>query len=1691
MGTSPSFNEEKLKSKSTLLQSKLAEAIIHYACNPYSNEASGQVWKELTVCYGKAPHMLETSDEFFCTELIQALKDLGGDTWVNDVRLLVEMRLTCQFSSSMYRRSYRTPDFGYYAVRIIREVCGYLRICNYEQTIEEMLDLEHEYTYCYESALALEIYKGNQKVISKIKDMILGDNNTAILTRRVIQSIIISGHRELLDLLKQLLIAARLQEGLRQSILESADEGSISTFIEIYKLCLDEDMFRYSSAARALFTWTGLNFEDIKIPVVRNIARVGYECLTDNSKRNAYFISPNPLEVYLSIWAVGCEDVAKTDLVAEKLLTESQKYRKLLGWYFVSHVENVKYRHRMAVSHLDERDEETLAHIIPNLYSNSSALRTYTYVQNVWSVEPLPDSYLPKEYEDRISLFNKLKSLALYIGNKNKEFKESLFSFLTVKLSNEYVINCMISLAAYDLDEAMIRELNSMMDIFTADQRRAFILHLLDPTNKEEHRKFLYEGLKDRSEYIKELAIKKLGSCSATADDIKQVCGVLTGRSARVRKQAMAYLSKQAEALRQLAVSELKDGTENQIQAAIELLTEDKNLAEKNSELIDSLKTMRLSTQTEIMLNKLQKTAVSEGHYTSENGYGLYDAGRISEAIGSFSTDISLDLEKGSKSLFANPLKSAYENIDRGTLLSKKELLSLIPQNDELMQLLDRINAVIEAHKDYEYEVKFWDGSLSKVLFGDATHSGLWIPAEYGTTNSLKQSGEICLSMVPFHEEFAVVLKEYMDDAVKMLMLHYCFDSQFGTYTYLPSGYEKAAWFTSLENTFSPTIREHGYGKYSSRFFQMADIIQLAFNEVNKDEIFNAAYVIYFSMCEIIGNDVLTKNYLVESRGKDNGYIYFGYSIHDYIPANHNIVSFYRRILNELPMTDEQFSRWFKKEYAFEFSTDFRVSSLSMKQYVRAVEMKLIPTDSISHWLLHPRINIPMNLKTLSKPDKNNGGLQLFETYPWMKELSSVLIRRMVEVEASRGQLPTDITKKCYDIMRLEGAEFFCQLLSALGKENFFRGYVYSSGTTKQEVLSQLLKRCYPGPNDTAITLKNLLERTDISDKRLVEAAMYAPQWAGLAEEVTGWVGLKKAIWFFHAHISEQFSAEKETEVAIYSPISPVQFNDGAFDSNWFDDIYHSLGEERFNVLYKNAKYITQGSIAHRRVQLYTDAVLGKLNAAETEKEITEKRNQEKLRAYALIPLGSTPDSELLHRYEFIKRFEKESRQFGAQRKESEKKACKAALENLTITAGMADVNRLTWRMESAKLDQIRPLMEKQEVDQVLVWLHIDEDGNAELLSEKNGKALKSIPSSLNKNPTILELKQYVKELKEQKQRSRDTLEQSMVNLSTFTCQELYNILQNPVIAPMVERLIWITEDKQAGFAGLQENRVTLRDSSGVKIDVGQDAVLRVAHPHDLIESGTWAEYMQLVYQEKIVQPFKQVFREYYPLTNEERQEKTISRRYSGYQVQPKKAAALLKGRGWTVDYYEGLQKVCYGENIIVRLYALADWFSPSDIEAPTLETVCFYRRSDYAPVALESVNPILFSETMRDIDLAVSVAHVGGVDAETSHSTVEMRTAIAAELVKLMKLSNVTFTGSHAKITGKLNAYSVHMGSGVVHAEGKGMVAIIPVHSQHRGRIFLPFADEDPKTAEIMSKIVLLAENGKIKDPEILSQIR
>jgi hypothetical protein len=228
-------------------------------------------------------------------------------------------------------------------------------------------------------------------------------------------------------------------------------------------------------------------------------------------------------------------------------------------------------------------------------------------------------------------------------------------------------------------------------------------------------------------------------------------------------------------------------------------------------------------------------------------------------------------------------------------------------------------------------------------------------------------------------------------------------------------------------------------------------------------------------------------------------------------------------------------------------------------------------------------------------------------------------------------------------------------------------------------------------------------------------------------------------------------------------------------------------------------------------------------------------------------------------------------------------------------------------------------------------------------------------------------------------------------------------------------------------------------------------------------------------------------------LAEAERKEGPFSQRYDGHQVQPRQALALFNARGWVASHESrDAAKTFHRHNLTARVNLSNALYTPAEVDLPMVEGVGFTWRGEFVLQPLGSVPPVVFSEAMRDLDLVVSVAHAGGVDPEATASTTEMRAALIRQTARLLKLANIEFAGHrHVVIKGTLGEYSLHLGSGIVHRRPGGAVCIIPVGSQHRGRVFLPFADDDPKTAEIVSKTLLLARDHEIKDPMILEQLR
>ena len=1660
------------------LEGRAAEAVLRYGKYSYDADAYNTIWESYAAPLMRKPDSFLKIEQFYTPALSKTIRSLTDAEYESRLPKLLALAAEGRYSSSMLCRSFHSKWLSAHIVSFIHIVSGYVRMYYCENSLIEMLMFDDKLASAglpsnmpTEYLLALGIREGEAELIDACREAIYGDNTKVRLSRRMIQGIIRSGSDELVGDLLKLLKTAGLQEGLRQQILESADCGSADVFSRIVGFCSENDLFRFSSAVRALNAWTGFSVENTRPNSAKRLGQIASEVLTDEAERKEYLASDDLSDVWMALWGYGCHDIDSVIGYINSFISGTDRRRKLLAWYFIYNSDSDKYKMMMATGHLDERDPEILAWLT-NCLAETSEYKFAFYINR--GQKAFTNSLLPAKREDRRELFERLSELLPVIGEKKTVFKGTPFDFVSVTLSADPVVGCLMSLAGYEMDSKLTCRIPALYPYMNSDRRQVLIEYFLHPSTNQSDREILTSLLDDRSPYVKEKAVEAMSKLELTETELDGIADSLKSKSSSYRSAAVSTLRSQpSDKLKPLLHRMLSSKEEFKIQAAADLISE---LEDKYSGTIEeyrtelhALKDLKLSTQTEILLKKLLPDEETE-EYARENGFGLYDPEEVQTYLDSVRADFP-------------PVP-----------FNEKAVRAVFPSMADFDALLARIGAVFERHADYEYEVEnWWNGSKEKVLFGDFGPQ-FRMPAGCGC--NMIRDPKARMSMLPIYEEFIEAFGSYAKDPAKMIGLYAVSQSFEGDTD--PESYKYEPWFNKLfskelvpcySRKWRSSAMDMLLGKGPSkalRSVQAMLIMTLLPNELDQHAVFEKAFEIYRSVAERIGGENLAREY--RKYDGRHGFIRFSDQNRD-LPIDCRDLGIWRQLIKKLELNNADFARWFRYEYRLEMIAGVDpVSGLTAEDIFRAYGMGLVPKEAIFARLLRAEEKVPHMISDLTggtrwRPANKN----VYEEHPEARSLVNTVIDRIVDVEEKRGELETELTYHAMAIRKLYGAEHFVNLLAALGKENFFRGYEYLSDTDKRSVLSSLLKRCRPSREDTPEKLAALIKKTDISEKRLAEAVMYCPQWAGLAEKMLGWHGLKSAVWFFHAHINENFTAEKETEAALYSPIPPERFNDGAFDKDWFLECYSALGEKRFMLLYKSAKYITSGSNNHKRSQLYADAVLGKLDIRELEKEIEEKRNQERLRCYPLIPIEAEDPREALRRYEFIQKFAKESKQFGAQRRESEKKTVGIALENLAITTGLMDSNRLMWQMETQKTAELSPLMSPHSFGEFNARLDIDAEGEATVIVEKAGKVLKTVPKSIAKDEAFLDLKQSAKELKEQKRRSKESLERAMTERTEFGRQEILSLLGNPVLAPIIKKLVWLSNG-QLGFVELSEDGISFIDVNGELLPCGEKLV--IAHPHDMITAGVWSDLMRIIYDRRIVQSFKQVFREYYPITEDEKAERTISRRYAGYQVNPKRTLALLKGRGWTVDYEEGLQRVFYRENLVVRLFALADWFSPADVEAPTLETIQFFNRRSGESVPLENVPPVLFSEVMRDIDLVVSIAYVGGVDPETSMSTIEIRVALAEELTRLLKLSNVRFIGSHARIEGRLANWSVHMGSGIVHAEGRGMIPILPVHSQARGRVFLPFADDDPKTAEIMSKIILLSEDANIRDPEILKRV-
>lgn len=421
--------------------------------------------------------------------------------------------------------------------------------------------------------------------------------------------------------------------------------------------------------------------------------------------------------------------------------------------------------------------------------------------------------------------------------------------------------------------------------------------------------------------------------------------------------------------------------------------------------------------------------------------------------------------------------------------------------------------------------------------------------------------------------------------------------------------------------------------------------------------------------------------------------------------------------------------------------------------------------------------------------------------------------------------------------------------------------------------------------------------------------------------------------------------------------------------------------------------------------------------------------------------------------------------------------------------------------------------------------LAIVANGGTELtFVNARGKRLKSVPKAVKDNhaDALKALRQAAKDIQKTLGTVRHRLERAPLLERTWDLKTWrQRFIDHPLSGTLGRRLIWgfKSPGRDATLAAWHDRR--LIDVTDAPCTPPDDATVRLWHPvGSSVETvRAWRDWLE---RHRVTQPFKQAHREVYILTDAERQTESYSNRFAAHILKQHQLNALAEQRGWTTGIVGGFDS----EN--TPTLALPHWKLTAEFwvegcfdgdESMTPAGILLYVATDQvrfrdefrAPVPLVDVPAIVFSEVMRDVDLFVGVASIGADPAwqdqgdrrydrywreysfgDLSQSAATRRGVLERLLPRLKIADQCEIHERFLRVRGQLRTYKIHLGSGNILMEPNDQyLCIVPGRSPGKGQhVYLPF-EGDSTLAVILSKAFLLADDKKIADRTITTQLR
>ena len=431
--------------------------------------------------------------------------------------------------------------------------------------------------------------------------------------------------------------------------------------------------------------------------------------------------------------------------------------------------------------------------------------------------------------------------------------------------------------------------------------------------------------------------------------------------------------------------------------------------------------------------------------------------------------------------------------------------------------------------------------------------------------------------------------------------------------------------------------------------------------------------------------------------------------------------------------------------------------------------------------------------------------------------------------------------------------------------------------------------------------------------------------------------------------------------------------------------------------------------------------------------------------------------------------------------------------------------------------------------DDYVLRLSAAEVGQANLSWLKpDGSLQKSVPSFVKEKAVhttkLAKARALAKDVKKASTAQRDRIDRLFTDDMVWQPESFYKYyIDHGLVGPLARKLVWMLTIGGESLPAIYRDEAW-QDSAGKNV-VGEPSQFQLWHPI-MSETDVVLAWRARLEKLEIKQPFKQTFREVYILTDAEIETRTYSNRMAAHLIKQHQFNSLAAIRGWKYSlmgaYDDGRENEIAQKHFssyqltaefwIDELLDMEDSFNDSGIwDYVATDQVRFLNDSGDV-LELIDVPPIVLSETFRDADLFVGVASIGNDPAWSDRGgaprtneywqsysfgdlgeTAKTRKLVLESLLPRLLIRDVAkIEGKFLVVNGKRHSYKIHIGSGnILIMPADKYLCIVPGRGKDKKveNIYLPF-EGDRGLSIVLSKAFMLADDDKIKDETILSQL-